>query len=130
MAGTLHFVLNEHCLVRPTWLESRWIQWDQQVGELGCSFQRPTGSHPIRSHQPRCATFSLNVGGCFSVRLAEHTGFSEKHLAARMAAAAAASSSAVPVERSRLQAKSVLPERLCATPGSYQFSMHIIVRLP
>lgn len=61
MAGhgrhTPHFVWNERCLVRPTWLKSRWIQWDQRAGELGCSFQRLTGSGPIRPRPPRRATF-------------------------------------------------------------------------
>lgn len=61
---TLHFVLNERCLVRPTWLESRWIQWDQRAAELGCSFQRPAGSPPIPPPPATpCHFLTSNVGG-------------------------------------------------------------------
>lgn len=76
---TLHFVLNERCLVRPTWLESRWIQWDQRAAELSCSFQRPTGSPPIPPPPATpCHFLTSNVGGLLLGKTRR------KHLAARM----------------------------------------------
>lgn len=48
-------------------------------------FKGPQAPLQSRPRQPRRATFSPRMwGACFSVRLAENTGFTEKHLAARM----------------------------------------------
>lgn len=128
---TLHFVLNERCLVRPTWLESRWIQWDQRAGVHGCSLQRPIGPPTpttihvlvLKLHKPHGATFSPQMWGAASRWDLQNTPGSMQNTWLHVLLP-----KAVPAQGSRAGKGSTA--RGCAAPGSYQYSVQIIVRLP